>query len=118
MVGNDLRIHPNEQSILRSLRRNKVTRQTFKRFAHPWNRLSVKPPPNSVCLSPDFVSKWFDECTDVLKRSLIERGLTNRRVDAEIDDPHITRPPCDVECVNPRPYHVVVVAPVRISRFE
>jgi hypothetical protein len=48
----------------------------------------------------------------VLKWLLIEGGLVEGHVDAEVDDPHSARPATDVTATDPRPHHLSVAATI------
>jgi hypothetical protein len=56
--------------------------------------------------------------TDVLERSLVERGFGLRHVDSEVDDEHASRAPADIEAVGPRSHDIGVAAAVGVGRGQ
>ena len=52
---------------------------------------------------------------NVLERSLVQDGLVQRHVDAEVDDPHPTRATSDIRRVHGRPYNILVRSTIGVG---
>lgn len=82
MIGEDLRIEPNKQPMLREQRGCNVTRQPRQCASHPRPRLDVQPPALPVRAPTNLVTKRLHMLAHVLEGRFIEGRLRHRHGNA------------------------------------